>query len=258
MNQIKLKFERAREFIQELRREIRIYFDNDPYKISTKRDPKTRRLIYYVEVVKDVPPKIQIITGDTIQNLRSSLDHLAYRLFIVAGGSSGSARHVYFPISPDKATFDAPETQKKIASMTKAAISIIHAAKPYHGGNDVLWQLHQLNNIDKHRLPIVAASSFKSMDIAAHMQKEFEEVFRKTGTILPSVFVEPEDQKFPLEVGDILFIDKPDAEPNPDMNFNIRVAIHEPSIIENRSLVEVILEMAKEVEGVLDSFKGLV
>jgi hypothetical protein len=35
--------------------------------------------------------------------------------------------------------------------MRADAIAAIDAAKPYKGGNEPLWRIHELNNIDKHR-----------------------------------------------------------------------------------------------------------
>src|SRR5438132_5583994 len=41
----------------------------------------------------------------------------------------------------------------------------IDALRPYKGGNDVLWQLHELNNVDKHRLILTVGSALRSTDL---------------------------------------------------------------------------------------------
>jgi hypothetical protein len=84
------------------------------------------------------------------KNLRSGLDHLAYALFMVGPrGTSGSpAKHVYFPISDDSTKYVA-ESRGKVKGMRRDAIDAINAVKPYKGGNDTLWVLHKLNNVDK-------------------------------------------------------------------------------------------------------------
>ncbi len=258
MDEIKSKLNRATELVEELQAAIAEYHKSDPYQVKVKMDPETRRLIYYVSDVKDVPEKIKLLVGDIIQNLRSSLDHLAYRLFIVAGGSSTSARHIYFPIAEDEATFNSPDTQRKIKGIVQTAVDRIHAIKPYRGGNDVLWQIHELNNRDKHRLLLTAGASFGSMDIAAHMREGFKKFFEETGAILPSIFVEPAEKKFPLKVGDELFIDGPDAKPNLHMNFNFKILLSEPGIVEGKMLLPTMRSMVDEVEGVLGNFSDLV
>lgn len=258
MDQIKSKLNRAKELLEELQSAIVEYHKSDPYQVKVKVDRETRRLIYYVSDVKEIPEKIKLLVGDIIQNLRSSLDHLAYRLFIVAGGSSASARHIYFPIAENEATFNSPDIQRKTKGIAQAAVDRIHATKPYGGGNDVLWQIHELNNRDKHRLLLTAGASFGSMDIAAHMREGFKEFFEKTGVILPSIFIEPAEKKFPLGVGDELFVDGPDAKPNPHMNFNFEILLNEPGVVEGKMLLPTMRLMVEEVERVLGSFSDLV
>ena len=40
-----------------------------------------------MDSVKDAPDEASLIAGEIIQNLRSALDHLAYQLFLRAGGT---------------------------------------------------------------------------------------------------------------------------------------------------------------------------
>lgn len=258
MDEIKFKIARARELIQELRDAVAEYHKSNPYDVRTRIDLQTRRLIYYVAAVKEIPPRIKLITGDVIQNLRSALDHLTYKLFITAGGSSASSRHIHFPIAQDETTFNSADTQRKMKGIAQPAIDAISALKPYRCGNEILWQIQELNNRDKHRLLITAGASFGSMDITAHMREGFGEILKSAGAILPSIFIEPAEKKFPLEVGDELFIDAPDAEPNPSINFNFQLLINEPGIIEGARLLPTVRAMADEVERIIDGFTGLV
>ena len=99
------KISRARTLKDSLQKDIDSFFVSRPYKISTKVDPQSRRLIYYLTDVIDVPEDIALLTGDIIQNLRSSLDHLAYELFTKNLGSLADGRHVYFPIADDLARY---------------------------------------------------------------------------------------------------------------------------------------------------------
>ena len=65
---VRLKIERADEHIADLQAKIRSFFDSNPYKIATKRDPNTRQLIYYVDSVEPVPVAFTTITGDILNN----------------------------------------------------------------------------------------------------------------------------------------------------------------------------------------------
>jgi hypothetical protein len=71
-----IKLERAKQHLEEFKGAIHSFFASNPYKIGTKRDPQTRRLIYYLTEVKDVPPTIAVIWGNynvtlTRQHFRS-------------------------------------------------------------------------------------------------------------------------------------------------------------------------------------------
>ena len=253
------KVKRAKHLIDELRTEVADYFLANPYKISTKKDPLNGRLIYYIQEIEDLPLEIKTITGDIIQNLRSSLDHLAYSLFIKGGGLPKDSRHVYFPITESEVKFNDHDTQKKMAGLSQPAINIIIAARPYKEGNRKLWQLHELNNIDKHRLRLTAGSSFGSVDISAHIIESLPPNMSSLKKFsMPSLFLKPADNLFPLKKGDVLFSDIPEAAPNPKMIFNIQLVLNEPGIAEGEVLVPFLEEITSEVEATLDNFKSLV
>jgi hypothetical protein len=48
-----------------------------PYQVGVKRDPETRKPVYFVAKVNPIPEEVSIILGDAIQTLRTALDHLA-------------------------------------------------------------------------------------------------------------------------------------------------------------------------------------
>jgi hypothetical protein len=146
------KLDRAKEHFTELQNEVNSFFALQPYRVATKRDPQTKRLIYYLSEVKDVPAKIAIISGDIIQNLRSSLDHLAYELFIKGTQGTQSGRHVNFPISKDFTTYQKNKNDNT-RGISQADKTLIDGLRPYKGGNNILWEISFLNNIDKHRYP---------------------------------------------------------------------------------------------------------
>ena len=84
---INLKIERADQHIGCLKSTIKSFVNSDPYKVGTKRDPETRKLIYYVESVQPVPVIVATIAGDALHCLRDALDHLAQQLYLVGSGT---------------------------------------------------------------------------------------------------------------------------------------------------------------------------
>jgi len=75
---IRRKTQRAREHLRNLQTEVTAFLATKPYKVGVKRDPDTRKPIYFVADVATTPAALPLIAGDVLQNLRSALDHLAW------------------------------------------------------------------------------------------------------------------------------------------------------------------------------------
>jgi hypothetical protein len=161
-----------------------------------------------------------------------------------------------FPISNDATAYKADKV-RKIRGVTPAAEKAIDAINPYKGGNDLLWQLHKLNNVDKHRTLVIAGSAYKSFDITSIIKRDWA----SRGMELPVDFALPgllvEDRMFPLKVGDKVFADLPDAEPNYEMKFTADVALGVPDVIWGDPLMKTMKEMGELVFNLIASFKPL-
>jgi len=83
---IRLKVERAKQHIGDLNTGLKAFLGSNPYIVGAQRDPQTRRPIYYLAAVREVPTPISLLAGDIIQNLRSALDHLAFQLYMLGPG----------------------------------------------------------------------------------------------------------------------------------------------------------------------------
>jgi hypothetical protein len=156
---VRAKIERAEKHIGDLESEIKSFYESKPYVVGTKRDQQSRRLIYHLVSVRDTPVGVAALTGDVLNNLRSALDHLAYQLVLVGTGDVAPTWRVYFPIADDAAKY-ASHSLAQIKGMRQDAVNAIAAIRPYKGGNDTLWRLHKLNNIDKHRYLVIVGLPF--------------------------------------------------------------------------------------------------
>jgi hypothetical protein len=263
---IRVKVERAQEHIRDLAVEVRSFLAANPFVIATKRDPETRQLIYYVASVRETPVRIAAILGDVIHNLRSALDHLAYQLVWIGTGKTPSSR-TYFPIADNCANYSARRSEQ-VQGARPEAINAIDSLKPYKGGNDTLWKLHKLNNVDKHRILIAVGSAFQSINLAAFVWRQHIK-FRLASDPnnphnpafagMPPIngFFRPADRMFPLKQGDELFVDLPDAEVDDQLQFRFEVAFGEPQILEGEPLIETLQKMADLVDNIILSFKPL-
>lgn len=255
---VRVKVERAKQHIRDLDIAVKSFFDTKPYVVGTKRNPQTPQLTYYMVSVGETPTTLTAIAGDVLQNLRSALDHLAYQLVLVGSGVSGPTRHTCFPISDDAAIYKV-ETPRKVRGMLPAAIEAIDAIKPYKGGNDTLWRLHRLNNVDKHRLLITTGSAFRALDLGSYMTQMLQR-FIPPGSPLGAIeplpaFYRPADRMFPLKAGDELFIGGSDDVPNEKMGFAFDIAFGEPQVVEGEPLLDTLQQMADLVDNLILAFK---
>lgn len=248
------KAERAKKHVQDLNIALKAFFDSKPYTVGTKHNPNTRQLIYYLTGVAEVPSHIATIAGDAIHNMRASLDYLAYQLVLVGTGSPGPFRYVYFPIFESAKEYEERKLER-IKGMRPEAIKAIDLVKPYKGGNDQLWRLHQLDLVDKHRLLITVGSYFQSFDLGAHMAEVMKATFPEFGEVPSlSAFFKPDDKLYPLKAGHELFADVPDAKVFDNMQFRFNVSLSEPQVIDIEPLLTTLQQLIDATERVIESF----
>lgn len=252
---VQLKIEWASRHIDEFHTVLRAFIDCNPYVVDTKRNPETRRLIYYIVRATPVPDELALIAGDVLQNLRTALDYLACSLVPAAGITKETA----FPIFDDAAKYNSGSSGK-VKGMRREAIDLIDSIKPYKGGDDVLWRLHRLNNVDKHRLLFTVGAAFRSVDLGPSLRNLLQREWSKTSDLkLPDFPLElaPTDRLFPLKAGDELFIDLPDAEVAKNMKFTFDVAINEPGVCEGEPLTLVLRASLDRVRHIVEQFAAI-
>lgn len=153
----KRKLDRAAQHIKEINPYVVAYAASILHEVVT--EPQGEETVH----VRDAPPpEISMLAGETLYQIRSALDHLAFDL--VKFNPSGYALPAdweddcCFPLwlrTPKKTpVYNCFE--HILPGISKAAFTFIEGAQPYNSGNvsklpDVLWFLAKLSNIDKHR-----------------------------------------------------------------------------------------------------------
>jgi len=170
---LRLKLDRAYEHIQALERDISAWIKTDPYEIADEPDPEPPleqvshpNVIYRrfrITRLDPVPAPLLIIVGDCLFNLRSALDHLAFALAVTNTPNMTTEQEASceFPIFHDRPTKHGKE-RRKIGCIDPQAAAVIKALQPHHRRDyrdDPLWQIHELNRIDKHPWPSCRSSS---------------------------------------------------------------------------------------------------
>lgn len=191
VNDARLRIERAREHLEVLDELIETYLTSRPYRDLAEHRPDPGELIRGIVITREPPDQVSLVAGDAIQNMRSALDHIAYRL-IAARGEKPS-RRCCFPIfiSPN-VYFGAVSHQKRapidLRGISDAAMAEIERSQPYHrgdaGADHPLWLLYELSSIDKRRrlrittihlvgLEQVTGDSARSLDVVGYQSHVF-------------------------------------------------------------------------------------
>ncbi|QCB94745.1 hypothetical protein [Cellulomonas shaoxiangyii] len=99
-----------------------------------------------------------VLVGDIVHNARSALDHAAWQLVGLNGGTPGT--HTQFPTARASKDFD---TKTRLRGAHPYVHETVRALEPWGGGaGHWLWVLTQLDNVDKHRLLLDVNSSSNS------------------------------------------------------------------------------------------------
>jgi hypothetical protein len=255
------KIERAKKHLAELKTEVGVFLATSPFEVGKRHDPQTREISYYVSRAADVPASISAITADMLQNLRRALDHLACDLVITAG--KYPTRNTGFPIFGSLGIYNA-QAGEKTRGMRQDAVDAIAAIKPYKGGNDVLWHLQELANIDKHRLLKIEGLAYRfetvTPEVLAYLRKVWRSRFGDwppPGNA-PDKQIEHERRHSPIKVDDVLFIDTSGAEIDHERKFDFDLALAEGRLGSRIPLLERLNGIADSVGDVLSKLELLV
>ncbi len=157
------RLDRALYHLESLKAERDAWREERPHRFWTEFEVERSKKVIWAQVLKPPPASLSLIAGDCIHNLRAALDNLAFELALACAKGSlppGVEGYSAFPIfHKDIAKY--PKSLKKFNVMTGSidplAVAEIKRLQPYHRGDwffrDRLWQLNQLEVIDKHRLP---------------------------------------------------------------------------------------------------------
>lgn len=135
----------AKSHIYQLVREYRALLDSDLARLTIEDDfePGQQR----VKIgMAGFPPSIPLIIGDAVHNLRTAFDYI---IVAITG-----LKWIALPIGKTRDDVISKSTDygKIKDAFPDLARFIIDEIQPYQGGQFLLWELSQLDRIDKHRL----------------------------------------------------------------------------------------------------------
>lgn len=228
----KRRIARAKKHIDDFDARMKAFFETDPYAHVTEADPNGAENLHKVKLTKPIPGELGDIAAETIEGLRSSLDQAVYATAVANGRANPTS--AYFPIA-DSVDDLANVIKGRCKHVPPDIITLLRAFNPHKGGNDVIWALNKLCNINKHRLLVGFATTSNAVHIAYAQ-----------GPI--SIFAPQWDSR----KNEIIFARTPrDAQPNYNINVETNITFGEVDILRGAPAGAVIREMASEIESVV-------
>ena len=244
------KIERAKENIANFELASRTFLEAHPYSAVSQFNPQRREVRFVVQGGYDIPTRLAPIAADAIHNLRASLDILWHQAW--CKGAPGK-RKQYFPLVQNAHEL---ETRFKSVKQTphKAAVDILRAIKHDKSGHKLIRALDEIDDRDKHEMPVLAAATYKKVvmkfppdvtfqgktggwQIVSELASGF--LFLEHGTQLPVVVT--------IETN---------AGPVTDMKCELTadIAFGQGEILEGEPVLKTLHESAQLVDGIANAF----
>ncbi len=168
-----LKLNRARDHMEVLRDELAAFNAGEPYRIAHEPNADGSEHIFRAKVRKEPPPFLSVVIGDALQNMRSTLEHLAWGLTPLRTQQTDE-RSIGFPICTSRQAFEQTDRNSpsgyntrtgmhKIWTMPTKVRAAIQQLQPYKSRNPdehPLFLLNELARVDRHQsLSVVGAVS---------------------------------------------------------------------------------------------------
>ncbi len=224
-----------------LRKRIDAWLKLNLYAEVVNHDPDCPNNVIVCRQKEPLPLSFNVEVGAYLNVLRSSLDILATSLAKRYGGIS-RLENVYFPVARSADAFAKRKFKgaEFIDTLPKVPRERLEALKPYEGGNEELWTLHQLDIMRKHRKLLTVVPNDRYFQITGSDVLGSYKAF-------PDGFVVVNDQE--AAVG---FIRK--GAPKYEMKFTGEVAIYEAGLIPRQPVVSALDDFARLAHSIIELF----
>jgi len=160
MDSSKLKIDRAREHIADLKKRIR---KKHPFTYVLETDTETAKRSTFCKRDESMANIVGIIVGDIIHNLRSAIDHAYWYRVGPFATTPQEEKKVQFPFFKDRTGLGESVKEGMAARVSDVFTDAIISLEPHcgSGGNHLLYSIHELDIIDKHKILLPAIDSTK-------------------------------------------------------------------------------------------------
>jgi hypothetical protein len=247
---IRLKIQRANTHIREVKGLIDAYLAPDPYETFTEINPVKRSQLIKIRTTEQPPLMIAIISGEILYDLRSALDHLitaiATRRGIVVIERTG------FPIERTRKEFERTLHQRKVEQRLPDLADALKRFEPYEGGSgNLLWWLHWLNGMEKHKVVLTVAGA----NVGYSLKGELRPTPEFDGTADHTLGVPRRWQSLDKEA--TLFVHPIGTEFRGEMELQMCVVFGDLQVPQAQAVPETLQQISDFVTGITDTFERL-
>lgn len=168
-----VKIKRASKHIDELNELLR---EKRPFTYAVETNTQTGERSTFAKKNKAVIDECVAISADAVHNLRSALDHAYWDIVSPFAASEREQRAVQFPFSETSARLEEAIKNRLAHRVSDRFLKALLGLKPYGeaGGNELLYLLHEVDLIDKHKvLPPVGDYTKLSSDMIRRQLPDF-------------------------------------------------------------------------------------
>lgn len=226
---------RAKEHIADLDTRVNAFLETKTHARVVEIDGAGNE-IHKIKFTKPVPENFENIAFDAVSNLRACLDQAGYAIAKALNG--GDPKSSYFPFGDDPVNLDGV-MKGRCRDFPKEVLALFRAFKPYKGGDNLLWAVNRICNIDKHRLLAPVGLAVGGMHI-------------KTMTVTAPSFSLPAPVWDKTKHEIVFGVIGPGGHIEYDLNIAFHVAFNEVEIVGGQPAVPVLKKMAEIVGFTLE------
>lgn len=256
----KLKMDRAETHLKEAERIITDFMAADPYSFEHSFDANQHCHTFRVRGAA-IPDSLCAVIGDCIHNLRSALDLMAIELTEVGlrQKSKKMSRAIMdeagFPICASKSVFE-ERGRAKVKHWPSVAQTLLEELEPWKDGSHpwslTVWQIHQLDILDKHKLLIPVGTVFTNDSFSVGYP---EPVIREKGIMkFRMQFGDLRDKRFPVEDGAVyltVLAEHPELQCNMGATFNI--GFGKDQIIDGEHVLPTLVRFGQITDSIINT-----
>jgi len=239
----RLKIEWAKEHIDQVEACIRHLVSEDGYVIRPEQNPRNGQYALYVGPPDGFPAQLPLAIGDAVHGLNTVMDYLWSGLARTA--NSQIVSKITFPRHETRENLLAQLTNGNHATLKhafpQAEAFVCDLVKPYRGGNDLVWGLNKLDNVNKHRMliPVIYIMQFGKLVAEAENGGVIDISFSTVVNRGPS---------YPIALGAPFKV-------NDDAKATIELFLQDVEVFRDEPIVPLLRNLASAVSEVVDIFE---